>query len=235
MTMFMRRSCLLPPTSPSLSYQRTERSRGGCRSSRARSIRNGRFYRSIVADMRPHPKGSSCVWRPALTNAGRISLSASILWIFLGANNAAAQSTSPYFDDGVNYVYVEQQSCALYVDFEDGSMLRVSYRHAEGVTFVTLVGGDWGYLRMGQSSTIAVRLSDDRQSLVGLPVQGIVQPGYDERRGITGSTDGQIVERLVQSEWVQFERMDGSVTSYALPGIGFATEKLMLCSMSNGF
>ena len=179
--------------------------------------------------------GSSPVWRPVLSNIRALALSVSLASASLGTGSAVAQSSTPYFDDGVNYVYVEQQSCALYVDFEDGSMLRVSYRHSEGVTFLTLVGGGWGYMRMGQSSTIAVRLSDDRQSLIGLPVQGIVQPGYDERRGITGSTDEQIVERLVNSEWVQIERMDGTVTSYALPGIGFAAEKLMLCSMSSGF
>ena len=146
-----------------------------------------------------------------------------------GATKAAAQSELFYRDD-TNFVYREAQSCALYVDYEDDVMLRVSYRRHEGAVFVSLVGGPWNGVSTGQQYMVQLAFTHEpnyRQAFVAL---GFEQPGDDERRGVAAERGEELLPLFRAADGFYAYLGSDQIGGYGLGNMPTAIDKLISCS-----
>ncbi len=146
-----------------------------------------------------------------------------------GATTAAAQSELFYSDD-TNFVYREAQSCALYVDYADDVMLRVSYRSHEDTVFVSLVGGPWNDVTVGQQYMVQLAFTQSPNYRETFPAQGFAQPGDDERRGLAADRGEELLPlfRAADGFWAYVG--SDQIGGYGLANMSVAIDKLISCS-----
>ena len=157
-----------------------------------------------------------------------------MLFLLLSAISLAnPDQQDEFFSDGTNFVYYEQQSCALYVDMPDGAMIRLSYRHYSRTTFFSVVGGPWDAVTVGDHymTSLSSNLApNQRQSFVST---GIIQPGSDNRRGVAADRGEELLPLFRQAASITINTEDRLRATYTLRNMSVAMDKLVSCSLAH--
>jgi len=146
-----------------------------------------------------------------------------------GATTAAAQSELVYSDE-TNFVYREAQSCALYVDYEDDVMLRLSYRRHEGTVFFSLVGGPWNDITVGRQYMAQLVFTQSPNYREAFSALGFALPGSDERRGIASDRGEELLPLFRAADGFYAFVGNEQIGGYGLANMPVAIDKLISCS-----
>lgn len=137
-----------------------------------------------------------------------------------------------FYTDGTNFVYREDQSCALYVDFPDDAMLRVSYRHYSRSTFFSVVGGPWDAVAVGEAYMTVIHNNVTPNVRQAFSSRGIIQPGDDNRRGVAAQRGEELLPLLREATSITINTDGRFRATYSVRGMPVAMDKLIACSMA---
>jgi hypothetical protein len=151
--------------------------------------------------------------------------------VLLLAVPATASAGEQVFTDGAYFVYREDQSCALYADYPNDVMLRVSYRPQTEQVFFNVVSPHWkARIRAGATYTAVFHFREDMRTGYGVPAVGAAQPGDDLRVGVGGLAPPNFLRRLEGTAGVRISLDGEELTRMSTPGIRIPVGKLIDCS-----
>lgn len=163
-----------------------------------------------------------------------MSIMAAIATAVALASTPAPSNQSLYGQIGDGYyVYKEEKSCALYADYQSGTMMRLSYRTDEGVLYVMVVNPGWQQIVAGGSASLHAAFPDIGQGH-GFAAALV---DIDGRKGFSGIVAPEFLDHYSRSEGLilSIASADGSdeLEGFALDGGDEAVELLLSCSRSH--
>jgi hypothetical protein len=123
-----------------------------------------------------------------------------VLTAILCLCSQAVEAKEPIWTDGNFYLYDEDNSCALYASYDDGSMLRLSFKGSTDQVFYGYYSDSFSRMPLSETMTVAFATEDDPKNLLGY-VATIVDNGG--RKGIAGSADPRLLEHLQGAQNLQ--------------------------------
>ena len=167
----------------------------------------------------------------------RLTLAAALLSTGLACAPARAQQTLYKQTEDGWFIYKEDKSCALYSDFETGTMLRFSYRSDESRIYFSAFNKAWEMMRPRLGESVMLFLEFPRIKQVHGSA-GIVLANLDGRLGFTGDAFGlEEIPRALANEGGMVLKVlwkDGGdaveIDSFGTDGGAMAVEHLIDCS-----
>ena len=156
----------------------------------------------------------------------------SLVSMVIAAGLLAQTSQDPFYSDGTNYVYREAQSCALYIDYPDNAMLRISYRRYSREVFLSFVGGPFEQASVGESYQVMLSFGADAQDRHVFPTLGMIQPGDDARHGLAAQRGEELLPLFRRADRFQVAIGNWQIGQYGLTNMQTAIDKLQACSMA---
>lgn len=134
-------------------------------------------------------------------------------------------------DDGW-FVYREDKSCALYADFESGTMIRLSYRADEHRVYFSAYNRGWQFSDLGNTLMIHLYFPDLKRAHGSA---GIVVENPDHRHGYSADSFGRdFIDDFAASSGMILQVMRNGkesidVESFDLAGSDHAVRLLQAC------
>ena len=158
-----------------------------------------------------------------------------LLAIAMLASPALADG-DPYWKGQGYFVYHEDRSCALYVDFDDGGMLRVSDRRDENRAYVMIVNTKWNSFAEREGAVFTMSLASPSLK-VGYGSAAQVIRNVDGRFGFSGGDypNGELLDMLARTDVLSISAVGThlrptTLVNLGLPGSAVAVAKLRECS-----
>ena len=133
------------------------------------------------------------------------------------------------------FIYKEQQSCAAYLDFPNGLMLRFSHRVDEKIMYFNIHGSELGFLKPRVGENVQLMLGFDNLA-IAWAAYGVVNELPGGRLGVTsgGLPDADLLMAISSSPNVNIDLLPpkppATIAKVKLSGGDIAAFKLMDCS-----